>query len=464
MKNLFRAEGLRRDLSLRLMLPMLAIVAAAGGLGAVTAQRLVDQVFDHWLLDSAHALAAQVRQVETRATVDLAPSAAALLAFDEIDQTWFNVTQGDRLLVGTAGLPDRGSRAASYPNGRAYDAAVDGRVARVVAVGLCAACAAPVTVRVAETTRKRERARLNVLEMLLPLVALLAVATVTIALALRRTILPLERIAARWNERSTASLQPIGIEGVPRELLPFATALNRLLTRIRAMLVRERQFATTAAHQLRTPLAALQLGLARAAAAPDIGAARAVIAELDLATQRTARLIQQLLSLGRLDPEVRGDLSFAPTDLVALAHDVGATCLDLAISRSIDLELSEPSAPVIATVHAELVGEALGNLVDNALRYTPPGGHVVIEFDAHPPSVRVSDSGPGIGAGVSGNVFERFVRGQGASGEGSGLGLSIVRDIATLHYAEVIVARSALGGASVTLRFADRPTAAPPDG
>ena len=456
MKNPLRAEGLRRDLALRLMLPMLAIVAAAGGLGAVTAQRLVDQVFDRWLLDSAHGLAAQVRGVQTRATVELAPSAAALLAFDEIDQTAYNVTQGERLLVGSAGLPDHGTREAEYPNGRAFDAELNGREARVATVELCGGCTVPVTVRVAETTRKRVSARIDVLEMLLPLVALLAVAAVTIAFALRRTIVPLERIAARWNERSAASLQAIGTDGVPRELLPFATALNQLLTRIRAMLVRERQFATTAAHQLRTPLAGLQLGLARAAAAPDLATARATIAELNAATQRTARLIQQLLSLGRLDPEVRGELAFAPTDLAALAHDVGATFLDLAISRNVALEISEAPAPVVATVHAELVGEALGNLVDNALRYTPVGGKVAIEFDAAPPAVRIVDSGPGIDPAVSGNVFERFVRGKGAAGEGSGLGLSIVRDIATLHHAEVIVARSALGGASVTLRFPGR--------
>lgn len=454
MRSLFRAEGLRRDLSLRLMLPMLAIVALTGLLGVMTARRLVDQVFDRWLLDSAHALAHQVRNSGGIATVDLSPSAVAILAFDEIDRTSFNVTQVGRLLVGKANLPDQRERQVAYPNGRAFDAKVEGRDVRVAAVESCTACAAPVTVRVAETRLKRERAQLDILEMLLPLVALLAVAAVTIVLALQRTLLPLERIAARWNERSTASLRPIGTEGVPRELLPFAAALNQLLTRIRAMLARERQFATTAAHQLRTPLAGLQLGLSRAAEAPDIATAQAAIAELKATTQRTARLIQQLLSLGRLDPEVRGELSFVETDLVALARDVGAAYLDLAIGRSIALEMSEPAEPIFATVHPELIGEALGNLVDNAIRYTQPNGHVVIEFDADPPSVRVADSGPGLDPDVRANVFERFVRGRHATGEGSGLGLSIVRDIAVLHGADVIPGRSAFGGASMTLRFA----------
>lgn len=449
----FIAAGLRRDLSWRLMLPMLAIIAAAGLLGAVTAQRLVDRVFDRWLLDSAHSLAAQVRDGDSHATVDLSASAAALLAFDEIDHTSFNVTQGKRLLVGEAGLPDHGRRQVAYMNGRAFDAQIDGRDARVATVDLCGTCAEPITVRIAETTLKRQRARIDILEMLLPLVALLGFAAVTIVLALRRTILPLERIAARWTEQSTASLRPIATEGVPRELLPFAIALNQLLERIRAMLLRERQFALTAAHQLRTPLTRLQLGLARAAEAPDVASIRSVIAELNAATQRTARLIQQLLSLGRLDPEVRGDLAFEPGDLVLIAHDVGATYLELAMQRSIVLELSEPSFPVRATVHAELIGEAISNLVDNALRHTPPRGHILIDFELQPPSVRVSDSGPGFDPDVAGAVFDRFVRGKNASGEGSGLGLSIVREIMVLHGGEVLVGTSLLGGASITLRF-----------
>ena len=435
------------------MLPLLTIVAATGLLGALTAQRLVDRVFDRWLLDSAHSLGAQVRHPEGFASVDLSPAAEAMLAFDEIDRTTFNVTQGVRLLIGEAGLPDHGARQVEYPNGRAFDATVGGHDVRIAAVELCASCGERTTVRISETTRKRERARLDLLEMLMPLVALLSVAAATIVFALQRTILPLERIASRWNERSAVSLRPIGTEGVPRELLPFATALNQLLLRIRAMLARERQFATTAAHQLRTPLASLQLGLDRASEAPDLVTARAAIAELGATTQRTARLLQQLLTLGRIDPELRGDLAFVPTDLVALAHDVGAAFLDQAISRSIVLEMAEPIAPIVVTMHSDLIGEALGNLIDNAIRYTPQHGHIVLAFEADPPAVRVCDSGPGLDAVMGAGVFERFVRGPNASGEGSGLGLSIVRDIAVLHGAELVAGRSALGGASMTLRF-----------
>ena len=446
-------RGLRRDPIIRLALPLLAIVAVAGGIGALTAQRLVDRVFDRWLLDGALSMASQVRDADGVAQLELPPEALSLLAFDVVDRTRFNATQGARVLLGDAGIPDHGSREAAYPDGRAFDALVAGMPMRVAVVDACTRCQEPVHVRFAETTTKRERARNDVLAMLVPLLALLIAAGATIVLALRRTTGALARIAARWNEQSSASLAPIGNAGVPRELRPFAQALNRLLARITAMLVRERGLALTAAHQLRTRLASLQLGLARAADAPDLASARAVIAELHASAQHTARLVQQLLALGRLDPERRGELDVAPTDLVALAHDVGATFVDAAIARSVTLELREPDRPLRAAVQPDLFGEALANLVDNALRHTPAGGRVEIGFEHEPPAVRVDDSGPGIAPEVRERVFEPFVRGRDSGDDGSGLGLAIVRDIAHLHGATVDIGTSPLGGACVTMRF-----------
>jgi two-component system sensor histidine kinase TctE len=447
------SQGLRRDLVVRLALPLLAIVAIAGGIGALNAQHLVDRVFDRWLLDGALSMAAQLQADDGRARLDLPPAALSLLAFDVVDRTHFNATQGARMLLGDAVIPDHGTREATYSDGRAFDALVGGTPMRVAVVEACASCREPVHVRFAETTVKRERARNDVLGMLVPLLVLLAAAAATIVVALRRTTGALARIAARWNEQSSASLAPIGSTGVPRELRPFAHALNQLLARIGAMLVRERGLALTAAHQLRTRLASLQLGLARAADAPDLASARAVIAELHASAQRTARLVQQLLALGRLDPERRGDLEIAPTDLVALAHDVGATFVDAAIARSITLELREPDRPLRASVQPDLFGEALANLVDNALRHTPAGGRVEIGFEHDPPAVRVDDSGPGIAPEVRERVFEPFVRGRDSGDEGTGLGLAIVRDIAHLHGATVDLRTSPLGGAAVTMRF-----------
>ena len=449
-----RAQWLKRDLILRLMLPLLIIVAATAALGAYTAQRLAYRVFDRWLLDAARSVASQVRFDHGQAALDLPPIAQAILLFDDNDRTYFSVTQGERLLAGRKGIPRSGTGEVIYRRGHAYEAQFDRQPVRIARVDLDEVGTEPVTVMVAETQVKRQQSAQELAVVVWLMVALVIAAALAIVLAVRRTVRPLETIAARWNERSHASLEPIGDEDVPRELLPFTTALNDLLARIRQMLARERQFAATAAHQLRTPLAGLQLGLARAAAASDIEEARMVIGELSHSTRRTARLVQQLLALGQLDPEAIGDLEFRNRDLVALAQDVGAAHADQALAKGVDLELLAASRPVLAKMIPDLIAEALGNLIDNAIRYTPAGGSVAIEVLASPVLVRVSDSGPGIDDDERTTVFERFVRGRSAAGEGSGLGLSIVRDIATLHGATVTLDESPRRGTSVAITFA----------
>jgi len=456
MKSPLRTQWLTRDLLVRLLFPLLVIVAATAALGTYTAKRLTDRVFDRWLLDAAHSVASLVKFDQGQAALDLPLIAQTILLYDDNDLTFFSVSQGERLLAGRKGLPASGTGALTYRRGLTFETLFDGKPVRIARVDLNETGAHSVTVLVAETQLKRQRSTQELLVVFWPMAVLFFAAAGAIVLAVRGTVRPLELIAVRWSERSHTSLQAISDQDVPRELLPFAAALNDLLARIREMLARERQFAATAAHQLRTPLAGLQLGLARAAKAPDIASARAVILELSQSTQRTARLVQQLLALGTLDPEIRSGLDFRRHDLVALAQDVGAVHADQALSKAIHLELIAPPQPVWAFVIPDLIAEALGNLIDNAVRYTPKGGRVVVEVLSNPLLVRVSDSGPGIDKLERQSVFERFVRGRLAQGEGSGLGLAIVRDIAALHGAVVSLCDSEWGGTAITIAFADR--------
>ena len=444
------APALWRDLLRRLLLPLLLIVAATGALGLYAAQTLTERTFDHWLIDAARSLAQQVRFVDGQARVELDSDAEAILAFDAVDNTYFSVRQDQRHVAGHRDIPAWGRAPTHYGDVLVFDASFAGRPVRVAAV-LVRSGGATAEVLVAETQFKRRGARADLQLMLLPLGGLLLAAAAAIVLALRWTLRPLELIAARWNTLSHHSLQNIDLRDVPRELLPFANALNDLLARIHGLLLRERRFAANAAHQIRTPLAGLQLGLSRAAQAPDLASARQVIAELQHSTERTARLLQQLLALGRLDPETAKDLGHPPVDLVSLAHDVGTLYLETALTRQIALELVVPDHPVWAVGQAELIGEALSNLVDNALRYCPAGSRVEIMVGTDPPTLLVSDNGPGLAADEREAVLERFVRGRSAAGEGSGLGLAIVREIADLHGAELRLQDSALGGLAVQL-------------
>jgi two-component system sensor histidine kinase TctE len=453
-----RARWLKVDLLLRLMLPLLVIVAATAGLGTYTAQRLTSRVYDRWLLDAARSVVAQIRFEHGAASLDLPPVAESILLFDENDQVYFSVSQGGRLVAGSLGIPLAGENESRIARGVTYDSNFSGQPVRVARVSVDPDDAASVTVLVAETGLKRERSAQELIAVLWPMLALVVAAGLSILLAVRGAVRPLQVIASRWNERPHMSLQPISDDDVPRELLPFTAALNDLLARIRGLLARERQFAATAAHQLRTPLAGLQLGLSRAVKAPDIEQAREVMGELSQTTNRTARIVQQLLALGRIDPENRGDMDFVACDLVAVAEDVGSAYADQALAKGVDLELVTPIRPVPALVVPDLVAEALANLLDNALRYTPAAGRIVVEVHAQPTTIRVSDSGPGIPEDEREAVLGRFARGRSATGDGSGLGLAIVSEIALLHHASVCITDSAWGGTSVSVNFAPAAT------
>lgn len=444
---------LRRQLTLRLMLPLIAIVVATAALGTVAARRLTDSVFDRWLFDAAQSVAPLIRFEDGRARLDLPAEAERLLLYDEVDRTYFSVGQGNTLLAGTAGIADSGSRLHRSPHGSAFTTTFGGVPVRVALVDLHDDAGHHATVKVAETLQKRQRVERDLQLMLLPMAALVLAAAASISLAIRRTVQPLEDIAQRWNQRAQASLDPVDDEGLPGELLPFADALNELLARIRAMLERERHFAATAAHQLRTPLTGLQLGLARAAAAPDLSEARAVIRELESSTQRAAHLVQQLLLLGRLEMGGANQLSRELIDLVPLVQDVGAAHMDQALAKGLQLELHADSAPVLASVHVELLIEALGNLLDNAIRYAPSGSEVWVEVGDHPPRLAVHDGGPGVAPEDRALILERFKRGRSAPSGGTGLGLAVVRDIARLHEAKLELGQSPLGGLCVTLEF-----------
>ena len=447
---------LYRQLTLRLMIPLVLIVAVVGAFGLYSTGSETATVFDRWLLDAAVSLADQVRSgngSEANA-VDLPEAARTMLAYDEIDHTWFSVADRGRVLIGNAGIPTEGSNAASYGDGRAFDAVYEGARVRVAAVGApCAGCE-HVVVLVAETMLKRQRSNRVVEWLLIPLGLMLVVTCTAIYIAVRSTVRPLEAIAERWNRQAHASLQAIPEDDLPYELSPFATALNDLLSRIREILVRERMFAAAAAHQLRTPLTALRLGMDRARNSPDLASARAVLDELKQVTDHTGRLVQQLMLLGRLDPEVRGDVDRTTIDLREVARDVCGLFAEVALEQHVDLELQLPPTPVMVVAQSDLLVEALANLIDNALKSAGRKGQVLVAVIASPTSLRVCDNGPGIKPSERKVVFERYARGARPRWEGTGLGLAIVHDVATLHGATVSITDGELGGACFTFQFA----------
>lgn len=254
--------------------------------------------------------------------------------------------------------------------------------------------------------------------------------------ATRRGLAPLDGIAREVGARAPDRLDPVVPVEAPREVRPLLDALNSLFGRVAGALDTERRFTADAAHELRTPLAAIVAQAQVAQRARDDAERIHALDQIATSARRAGRLVEQLLTLARLDPAA--GLALATVRLDELAAEVCADHGTLALDKHIALALDAPEETIVQG-HADLLRILLRNLLDNALRYTPAGGKVDVGVTAQAGTVclSVSDSGPGIPAAERANVLRRFHRLAGQEIEGSGLGLSIVVRIAELHQAEV---------------------------
>lgn len=275
-----------------------------------------------------------------------------------------------------------------------------------------------------------------------PLAAALPALALAIWLGVGAGLRPLGELRRELGRRGPGDLAPLDPARAPAEIEPLVAELNRLFARIGEALERERRLTADAAHELRTPLAVLSTQAQVARRASSSAARDEALDALVAGADRAARLIEQMLTLARL--ESREDRGAAQAvALRALAREALAEAAPYAHGKDIELELAE-GPEVAAPGHAGLLGILLRNLVDNAVRYTPAGGavRVAVSGDGGIARLEVRDNGPGVAAQELGRLGERFHRLAAAEQTGSGLGLSIVLRIAELHRARV---RFALG-------------------
>ncbi|MCX7176937.1 MAG: ATP-binding protein [Proteobacteria bacterium] len=260
-------------------------------------------------------------------------------------------------------------------------------------------------------------------------------------LSISRGLNPLGTLTREIEKRKPENLMPLDAASAPGEVRPMVLALNELLRRMTHTLESERLFTANAAHELRTPLAAIQAQL-HAARAADGGAERQrAMDQLQLGVERGIRLVGQLLTLARLDPE-QALPDAQPVDMGCIAQEVCAQLAPLALQREQTLELEiEPDLPLLPG-NADMLSMLIGNLVDNAIRYTQRSGDIKIAIRRQAADIvlEVSDDGPGIPAAQRLRVFERFYRLAGQDQPGTGLGLAICRRIAELHKAQIHLA------------------------
>ncbi len=300
-------------------------------------------------------------------------------------------------------------------------------------------------IQIAEPLAGRESlARHITLKMLLPTFIALPVLALLIWFGVGAGLQPLKRLKQEVKQRTANRLEPLAMIGVPEEVAPLAQALNDLFIRLQQAFEGERRFTADAAHELRTPLAALKIQAQVAMRSTDETERHLALDNVLRGVDRATRLVTQLLTLARVDPE-SATIDFKPVELRSLAATVMADLEPLAHAKQIEMTLEDCLSCKIMGDDAQL-GLLLRNLLDNAIRYTPAGGRVsVTVLDNAGISLEVRDTGPGIAEIEREQVQQRFYRITGSGEEGSGLGLSIVRRIAELHGAKLILSDNDLG-------------------
>ncbi len=429
--------------------PLLLLWPLSVAITFLVARSLADAPFDRSLADRTLVLAEHVRTyTHAPAKESLAVTANHLLQDNE-DRIYFQVLDLNGELL--AGDPD-------FPRPRLYDFAevervklrnatireVEIRTAYSHVLGPSAdgnANGRWMLIQVGETLERRGRLANEIIKgVIFPQFLILPIALGLVWFGLSRGLAPLKSMQHRIRTRRPDDLSPIDPHGAPEELEPLVDAFNDLLARQALSLSAQKRFIADAAHQMKTPLAGLRTQAELAMRETDPKQLQRSLAQLVRSASRTAHMISQLLSLARTE-NLRDATALDPLDLYPLVRALASEWADEALKRRIDFGIEHDAGPARISGQPILLREMVGNLIDNALRYTPERGMVTVRIRVTADEIvlQVEDDGSGIPLAERSMVFERFYRMPGTPGDGSGLGLSIVREIAAQHGARIEV-------------------------
>lgn len=429
--------SIRRRLLVALLSALALVGVAASGTTWLAVHREANELFDYHLQQMALGLRDQTPRSPVE---DLFPR----LDHDFIVQVWDG---GD--------VAYASSRSVLLPHARAgFDTVEangqDWRIFTMSQPGRVVQVAAPLSLR-------SDRASAMALRILVPILASIPLFAALIWVLVGQELKPLEAIAAAIRKRAPSSVEPLPEAGLPEEVRPLVAALNALLVRLREAIETQRRFTADAAHELRSPLTALQLQIQlveRARSAEELSQA---LQPLRAGAKRATRLVEQLLTMARLEPDAEQP-SPAAVDLDAIVKAAVAELEPLAEAKGVELNLLRIDLARMDG-QAEALHTLVRNLVDNAIRHTPPPGRVAVTLRTEDggTTLEVADTGPGIPVEERERVFDRFYRLSAGNSQGSGLGLAIVKQIADAHRARIELSAVERGkGLRVTVRFANQ--------
>lgn len=445
MPNMTGPRSLKNQLRLWLLLTMLLVLGVSAVLSYSRALLYATQAYDQALLRTVLALADEVViDANNEVKIEIPEVASHLLSYNEGDRIYIRIsTPQGKLVFGEAQLPlppkpPAGNQQVYY-NSRYQNEAI-----RAVTFGLpeSKSLNAPnILITMAETTGKRDAMVAEMVEeMVLPQVLMMILAAIVIELGIHFALKPMQDLRQSLHQRSHRDLSPLDTTSTPLELQPMVDAMNALLSRVKAGLQQQQQFIADASHQLRTPIAGLQTQAELALRSQPPVALQEPLDFMLRSTTRLSHLIQRLLSMARTDA-ASSQLELQSVSLTSVIYEQCARWVGPASDKQLELEVLIETQQDTVLGDALMLSEMLNNLLENAIQYTPAQGLIEIRLwrTGQQLQLQVSDSGVGIPAEQTALIFERFHRLDPNQGNGCGLGLAIVAEIAEHHNANITV-------------------------
>jgi two-component system sensor histidine kinase TctE len=453
-------RSLRSYLMQRLLISLYLLWIVSTVVGYFATINYANQPYDIVLLQRANEVAAELKLGSGHEQLDVVPILPDGSDVGMPDRVLYTVTDSEgRKLAGNGNT----LRPLSYRRDREgplfSNGEREGQKTRMVSLTFPSRNGI-IQLHVSETTQQRQALIRGILaNIVIPQLLLTLIALAVVWYGLKQGLRPLDRLRFDVLNRKRDDLSRLDESKAPAEVRPLIDAVNDLLERLKQVMAAQQRFVADAAHQLRTPFAGLKTQSELALRTDDAERKQHALKHIHTSTQHGIRLVNQLLALARNEPGGQSTDSFSTLNLNQLAQECTVNWVHMALEKNIDLGFEGTAEKVEVQGDANSLMEMLNNLIDNAIRYSPDSGHITVSVreTLQGAELSVEDNGPGIEAQHRERVFERFYRILGSGQSGSGLGLSIVAEVAKRHGAELKLDSGSNGaGTKISLRFPAR--------
>ena len=453
-------RSLRSYLMQRLLISLYLLWIVSTIVGYFATINYANQPYDIVLLQRANEVAAELKLGSGHEQLDVVPILPDGSDVGMPDRVLYTVTDSEgRKLAGNGNT----LRPLSYRRDREgplfSNGEREGQKTRMVSLTFPSKNGI-IQLHVSETTQQRQALIRGILaNIVIPQLLLTLIALAVVWYGLKQGLRPLDRLRFDVLNRKRDDLSQLDGSKAPAEVRPLIDAVNDLLERLKQVMAAQQRFVADAAHQLRTPFAGLKTQSELALRSDDPARKQHALKHIHTSTQHGIRLVNQLLALARNEPGGQSTDSFTTLNLDQLAQECTVNWVQMALEKNIDLGYEGAPEKIEVQGDANSLMEMLNNLIDNAIRYTPDSGHITVSVReaSQGAELSVEDNGPGIEPQHRERVFERFYRILGSGQSGSGLGLSIVAEVAKRHGAELKLDAGSNGtGTKISLRFPSR--------